>query len=810
LVLRTDAKYKVKIANKQYIYFHDVNTKLKEELINSLMKVKISTMGINLPVEAPEFFNEVILKISGRVNSVYRIQSSFDNIVDPIVKQILLNKQLPSTLDKIMLYMATKVVEGYVIKRNDISNQRIRNSEIIAQLVQQQIHTAYTIYREQLLSGNTNAKLTIPQTKVLTEFVNSQIVANMEYANPIEEMSVMTRVSPVGSNIGGIPDKRAVSGEGRNVNDSLFGNIDPLDTPEGGSVGITQHLAIGADITSMRGMFQPKKINDNEKSGALSTSTALIPFVATDDGTRVMFGANQARQSLPLKNPQAPLVQSGYESILTRSLSDNFVKKAPCDGTITLVTNKEIKMKCKDGKTSVINIEPKHLTSGSGKNTLSTFRPLVVANQRVKKGMLIAEGSCIKNGAIAIGKTLCTAVMSYKGYNFEDGIVISESLAKSEKLTSLHGITEEITVDEHDKILLIAKPNTYVEKGEPIFRKVVGDINELLGGIDTDEFSETSGGQYIKKSPGAKIIDIEVYSNIPITKDLKLLEPYAIKTRKKYKMGPDDFFRFKKEKIKNIIVKITMEQELSIQIGDKLSNRHGAKGIVSYIEKDELMPVTPWGDKIEIIVNPIGIINRMNVGQLYELYAGLISNALGKQIIQLKDKNKILKLLSDVLPLLDKTKDKLLSTRYIKRLAALTQNKFNQFIQEIQQNKGFTLIIPPFKQPTKNDLIKALKILGLSDGYKLKLPEYNKTTMNKVPLGYMYFEKLEHIASDKVFARSTGPMTSKTLQPTAGKKQMGGQRVGEMDVYSLLSYNAKTVLTELLNNYMISLMLTRS
>ncbi len=844
---KTDVEYKIKLKNKQYIYFHNINSILKKELFNSLEKGKVSTFNIDKEVETPEFFNDVILKTTKRVNSVYRIQSSFDNIIDPIVKQILMNQQLPTSLDQIMKYMASKVVEGFVILRNDLSNERIRNSEIIAQLLQNQVHTAYTTYKEQLLAGNENAKFEVPPTKVMTEFVNSEIVANMEYANPVEEMSVMTRVSPVGSNIGGIPDKRAVGSVGRDVSDTYFGNIDPLDTPEGDNIGIIQHLSVDAVITSTRGIFQKKPINDKEYAGTLSTSTCLIPFVANDDGTRVMFGANQARQSLPLKNPEPPLIQSGYESILTRNLSDNFVKKAKCDGVVTAITKKEITLKCKDGKTEKIDIQERHLTSGAGKNTLSVFKPIIKVGDKVKTSQIVAEGSCVKNGSISVGKTLCTAVVSWKGYNFEDGIVVSDALQKSEKLTSLHGIIEEVEVSLNDKILDLAKPGTFIKKGDIIFRKVIGDISELLGHEDeVDELSEVSGGQYIKKSPGATLISIEVYSNDPLSKNLELLKPYLLATRKKYKMKDDDLFYYKREKINKIIIKFIMEQEMGLQIGDKLSNRHGAKGIVSLIEKEENMPITPWGERVEIIVNPIGIINRMNVGQLYELYAGLISKTLGRKIIELKSKDKIIALLKSVLPILDKTKDKLLSTTFISKLNRLPQTKFNKFIEEIKNNKGFTLIIPPFKEPKHADISKALKILGLSSSYILNLPEYNIKTLNPVPLGYMYFEKLEHIATDKLTARSTGPMTGKTMQPTAGKKREGGQRIGEMDVYSMLSYNAKTVITELfgpmsddinskneyianiikdghtpfiysghtaskdlLNNYMVSLMLTR-
>ena len=411
--------YAVKINDKDFCHFDFVNNEVKEELIKSFMMVKLDRFNIQKEFGSKDYFNDLIIKITGKVNSTFLIQSNLENIVDPVAQQILINQQLPSHLKDIIYYMTIKIIQGTIQSINDLTNERIRGSEVLVHLLQKQLLTAYTIYKQQRLSGNKEAKFEINQTKLLSDFTRSEIVANMEYANPIEEMAVMTRISPVGKAIGGIPDERAIQNEARNIHPSYFGNIDPLDTAEGGMVGISQQLAIGAAITSARGLFSVHKFSDSEKSGILSTSTSLIPFVENNDGARIIMASQQAKQMIPLKNPEPPIVKSGYESLLTNVLSENFIKKAPCDGKISKITTDAIYILCKNLKRSQeIPITPIHLKSGSGKNTLSIFKPKVIVNQTVRKDQILAEGSCISNGSIALGRTLCIALMPYKGFDF--------------------------------------------------------------------------------------------------------------------------------------------------------------------------------------------------------------------------------------------------------------------------------------------------------------------------------------------------------------------------------------------------------
>ena len=785
-------KYVSKLNDGRYIIFKNVQTEVQKQLCQSFLHAKVEQYNIDAEFGTKDYFEKYIIKITGRLNSTFLIASNLQNIVDPVVRQVLLNKQQPTQLNMIMKYMAERVVQGFTIDRNDISNQRIRNSEVLVHLAQKQILAAYTVYKEQVLSGNTEAKMNVVSTKVLSDFLMTELVVDMEYANPVEEMSTMTRVSPVGKKVGGIPDKRAIQTNARNLHDSYFGNIDPLDTPESDNIGIVQQLTIDALISSSRGLFATKNITDNENSGMLSTTTAMIPFLENTDGARVIMLSNQAKQMLPLRNPQPPIVQSGYESILTGVLSENFVKKAPCDGKILKISKDAISMQC-ESKKEIIDLKPIHLRSGSGKNTLSVFNPTVQEGEVVKKGQVIAEGACMSNGSISLGRPLLAALMPYDGYNFEDGVVISESVAKNNMLTSLHGIEEDVLVSPEDRILQIAKIGDRVEKGEPLIRKSMGEVEEIIG-FEEDESTDILAGQYIKKSPGGTIVDIEVYSNVGEDKFPQLKELIQ-RTNKQMKKPPRENFTNKGETIKGVMIRFRIEQELPVGLGDKLCNRYGNKGIISLIEKDELMPRLPSGEHVDIVLNPIGLLNRMNIGQLYEMYCGMMAREMGRRLPTMT-KPKAIELIKNVYINLDKSPNNAATEMLVRNLARLSDKNWKRMIDEVKKTGFYPIIIPPFKAPKHTDIKKSLDVLGLKTKYKLTLPKYNAKTQYEVSVGYMYISKLEHLGDAKIYGRSTGPVTSKTSQPTAGKRRDGGQRMGELDTYSFISYDCPNVLAE--------------
>jgi DNA-directed RNA polymerase beta subunit len=778
-----------------YIVFENLDTELKQELAESFIRTKVDQYKIPEDFGSKKYFQELILKLTGRINSTYHISLNLRNIVDPVATQVLINKQLPTNLEDVIKYMATKAVEGYVEDRTDLTNQRTRNSEILVHLAQKQILAAYTEYKGQYLSGNTDAKLAIPEGNVMSQFNKLEIVQDMEYANAMEEMATITKISPVGKAVGGLPDKQAVQLDARNVHPTYFGNIDPLDTSEGGNIGITQQLAINAFITSARGMFGEKPIDDKEASGMLSTNACTIPFVSNNDGNRILMAVNQTKQTLPLKNPEPPVVQSGYESVLANVLSDSFIKRSPCKGKVQTITSDYISIDC-GGKRSTVDITPVSLKSGSGKNTLSTFNPTVVKGQSVKVGEVIAEGGGISSGSIALGRTLLTAYTHYKGYNFEDAIVISDRLVKEEKLTSLHGIEEEIYLDPNDSVAYIVDIGAMTKKGDPLLRKTIGDIDELLGfSEEEDESEEIHDKQLIKKSPGGRVVDIEVFSNVEASKFPKLKDHIA-RTTKRFRKPAEEKFTRRGVPVKGVIVRFKIEQHLHIQVGDKLCNRHGNKGILALIEKAELMPRTPWGESVDIIMNPLGVLGRMNLGQLFELYCGLISKKLAELIIKSTSKTEIVKVINAVMDKLDSSSNKEYSKRLVNNIQKLSDTQFKKMVSQIRTTGFVPIITPPFKSPSHTNIKDALKILGLKSAYHLKLPEFNVKTKQAVPVGYLYISKLEHLGSEKIHSRATGPMVGKTLQPTAGKRSEGGQRMGEGDTYAMLSYNCPLALSE--------------
>jgi len=785
----------IKISKKQYVLFKGIDSELKKELITGFEIIKPDMFNISEEFGTKKYFEELIIALTKTRNSVWVIQQILENIVDPVARQVLINQQLPSELPDIMTYMTQKVIEGYEQNRNDLHNQRIRNSEVIVHLVQKQILAAYTDYRKQVLAGNEKVTLTINPSKVLRDFINSEIVTDMEYANPAEEMATLTRLSPVGSQVGGIPSKMAISTQARNVHQSYFGNIDPVDTPEGGNVGIVQQLTVGAAITSARGLFGVKDILNKEASGILSTSAAMIPFVENNEGARTLMACNQQRQVVPIESPDVPLVQTGYESLLTNVLSDNFVKKAPCNGTIEKVTSDYIEMSCSPRRER-IEISPRSLRSGSGKNSLSIFKPTVKPGQKVKMNSIIAEGSCISNGMIANGKTLLVAVMPYGGYNFEDGIMMSNSVFQNNKFNSIHLVTEEFELLANDKLTYIADIGSYVKKGEPIVKKMAGELAELLGGaIEEEESSkEVIGGELILKSPGGIIVDIDVYCNSD-KKKFPLLEKFITRTNRR--SGVDKGYSISGRHISGALIVIKIKQTMKIEVGDKFCGRYGNKGVVSIIQDESMMPRTPWGEHVEMVINPLGIINRMNIGQVYELYCGLIAKTLGGKLVNLgTSKEKGLALIKSVITILDGTKNKMYSNNILSGVSKMSASRYSKMIEQVKFIKGFPILIPPFKSPKLSAIQQCLKVLGLQTGYQLFLPEFSTNTNKKVPVGYMYITKLEHMANMKIHARSIGSYTSKTLQPPAGKAREGGQRMGEQESWSLLSSNAPTVLSE--------------
>jgi DNA-directed RNA polymerase beta subunit len=767
--------------NKMMVKFNS-KTDAGWELVEGLKYSSIHFKDKDIDLYNKETWRDALESYIGNRNCIYMLDQQWKNIVTPVEIEILNAKGDPTDVENIIKYIAFGVVKGRVDDRNSIDKQRIRTSEIFVALLQKQIYSAYNEYETKYESGDKNAKLYINSTKTFSDVLNSQNVQSQEAINPIEELAAMTKISPVG--IGGIPDMAAYPPSAMNVHDSYYGNVDPLETPDGAGVGVQQNLTVGTSVTNVRGMINVKRRDQIFPSEILSVSPAMIPFVDSNDGCRVLQGASQLKQAVPLENTEIPAIQSGYESILTPLLSENFIKKSPVDGVITSIDGEVITIKSNTGGIHTIDLKPVLLRSGQGKNGLSKFKHNLKVGQKVKKDQIISEGSHIKDGQIAVGTNLLTTFMGWKGFNYEDGMVVSESVAK--KFTSIHMDIEKVYLEPGEDVTFISDKNIELEKGG-----IIISYSSAIEDIESLKHLRTEGG---------KIVEIEVYNNLSPDEDFpeKLIPFYEetkkkmIKLKGKYTEGT---FKEKGKKFEGILIKFTLQSSLKLMKGDKINNRHFNKGVISLIEKDENMPVTPWGERIDIMYRPLSLLNRMNTGQLCELHTGLISRTLSK-LSQELTKEKFISKLDEVLTLLDNTDDQQYKKKMIKNLKSMSPKSWKELVYKLKEDRFFPLIFPPFKTPPRENILKALKVLKLKPSYNVKLPEYNMESDVAIPIGYMYVTKLEHMSEKKISSRGTGSYVSKTLEPTAGKKRGGGQKVGEGDLFSLLAWDCPTIIDE--------------
>lgn len=748
---------------------------------------------------------ELLVSQTGNRNSIFKVDQVIANIMEPIAVEVLKSKMLPTTLDKCLWYIAYHIGLGRVDLRNDISKQRLRCSEVMSYQIQKRILASYSQYEIDREHGNDNAKYYCDTREIVKNIINSstsKLMRDLDNINPYDELSALTSVSPVGD--GGVPNADGITNEARNIDTSYYGNIDSMDTSENANIGILNHLTIDALIGNNRGSFGKLDKTEDAGAGVLSVCSAAVPYVNHNDGCRVMFSGSQGRQAIPIIGNQKPLVQTGYETIMTSMLTGSYIKKSYGNGIITKINDNVITIKHDDNTTQVIELDHPVLKTSIGqiKGSLNTFHPTVSVGDRVKDGQIVAEGKHIKDGVISVGSNLLVAMMGWKGYSFEDGYIISESVA-NKTFTSMSYEEKEVLITKDDNIKFIAESGTFTKSGDTLLIRSSKNIEEILG-MDSDEIVE---GQQVIKSPGGKILSIEIYPNISINK-FPILIPEFLKFKKRWEEVkgefPKKFFNASSDDggvpFNGIRILFRIERYDQCILGDKITNNHGGKGTLTLIEKDENMPITPWGERVDLMFNPLAVINRMNPGTIYELYTGLIAKTMARRVVSLgfKKNQKAIDLVSTIYRLMDNTKDKVLSTNLIKSFKNLNDKQYTQFINQIIDD-GYVMpiYVPPFKEPNSEMINEAMRYLSLKKNYYLTLPEYGTKTLEPVAVGYLYYKKLEQQAGYKQSVRSTGRYNTTTGQATTGKAQGGGQRVGEMDSYALISHGAINTLKEL-------------
>jgi len=682
-----------------------------------------------------------------------------------------------------------------------LGNRRVRQ---VGELIQNQFRTGMArmerVIRERMTTQEIEAitpKTLInirPVTAALKEFFgSSQLSKFMDQVNPIAELTDKRRLSSLGP--GGLSRDRAGM-DVRDVNASHYGRICPIESPEGQNVGLITSLAGYAKINEYGFIMTPYhkvengkltdevvyltadeerdyyisqatiKLDENNEivedevlvrfngdnvmakkalvnfvdvapSQIVSITTSCIPFLEYDDAHRTLMGANMQRQAVPLLVPEAPIVGTGVEYIAARDSGSTVLAKA--DGVVEYVDAKKIIIK--NAKASdtyyLANFER------TNASTSLNHKPLVRIGDKVKMGQIIADGPSTEKGELALGKNMTVAFMTFNGYNYEDAVILNERLVKDDVYTSLH-------IDHYDIDCRDTKLGP-----EEITRDIPNVGEEARKNLDSNGIIRI--GTEVKEG------DILVGKVTPkgvqeLTSEEKLLHAiFGEKTREvrdtslRVEHGADgivhDVKIYTKENSDELpagvskIVRVYIIQKRKIQVGDKMAGRHGNKGVISLVLPEEDMPFLPDGRPVDIMLNPLGVPSRMNIGQILELHLGMA----GKEL-------------------------------------------------------GVHYATPVFDSATWGDIQEEMAEAGMAEDGKVVLRNgrTGEPFDNRISVGVMYMVKLHHMVDDKLHARATGPYSLVTQQPLGGKAQFGGQRFGEMEVWALYAYGAAHVLQEIL------------
>lgn len=707
--------------------------------------------------------------------------------------------------DSIIFELLNAIHEG---PRSDTSldNKRIRLTEyLLYPLMTKVYNMLLTLYR------NPRSKYQIPQNVVLDGCNKSEIVHFNFILNPIGEISNMLQCSLTGPR--GFK-KENVPTHLRNIDESQYGRICAADTPDREGCGVNLNMVPTVKINS-DGLFE----ETSDESVITSYPISLSPHLQNDDQTRLQMASNQAKQTIMIKEAEYPLVKSGTEHhYLDRT---SFMKRARENGEVVYLDDKYLIVKYDTDELDVLEIGYRYLYL----DTVDLINPLVEEKQKFNKNDILCESRFIRNGELTLGVNVHTAIMIAEGFNYEDGIVISENLTN--KMTSLHYVDLSFDVDP-SSILLSLSNDTYKPLPNVGDCLKTGDVYAKLKHFDWDD-----GFDYINLEPkeliapkDCKIISMEIYPNhwnkriedydrfieYNIEKQSARVDRMIDEINSVYKDSRDiKNFLFKHglsnlqsgkftgkysckgENVSGIRFKISAVYEEKIGIGDKISNRHGNKGVISRILPVEKMPKTEDGRHVDIIINPLGIISRMNVGQIFELH-------LGEAIVQLKNKLRKTKppkdetFLEKFLKLVDNDKDKYF-TKY-----TLERYKYISNIDRDMAINDLSVIMPAFRSVSYEQLQKVMKLVKAKETFKMSFGSYGDID-EEISAGYMYWNKLIHRSRDKISCRSVGPYSRKTSQPLGGKKKRGGHRLGEMEQWALASHGSKVFLKELLTTH---------
>ena len=692
----------------------------------------------------------------------------------------------------------------------DYKNKRIRFSEqVIYCHLAKDFYNMITILRKNKKSKYSNS------SKIILSNVNQSPITQFDFSiNPLSELALLTKISLSGP--GGF-EKTNVPAYLRDLHISQLALIDPADTADRDGCGTIQY-------------FVPSvKINDNgtfEKGeGECINSIAVshVPFLEHDDATRLQMSSSQQKHSIMLKEFDTPMIQTGIEGMYTDYTS--FIFRAERDGEVIYLDNDIIIIQYDNKSCQAFNIGYRKLFL----SIADFYNVYYKAGETFNKGDIVAESNYLKNGRLTIGKNMLVAIMVYYGYNYEDGIVVSDKVVREDTFTSIHYVDLSFEIPPNKVLENLTSNYEDYQPLPKVFSKLKkGDCYAKLRTVSSDSFSDVvfEPTTELDVPENCVVTDIKIYANKwdktfsqydnfvrNHVNDQKNKKKDLIQKLQKYltREKLENFlnileinqteknkssYKVKGDSVEGILVEITAMYERKLTVGDKIGNRHGNKGIISAIIPQEKMPTLPDGRKADIVLNPLGIISRMNIGQLFELHLAMALHDL-KQIVKEKyekkeDQKAIYDYILGFIKIIDKTKDNNYTDQMIK---FFERTKIEDFIKNID---NFFIIQPPFESIGVEELNLALTYTGTKFEYECFDPIQNKILPNKIAFGYQYIVKMNHIAQDKIAVRGVGPYSAKTSQPLGGKARKGGQRLGEMEMWAVIAHGSHKNLHEFL------------
>jgi DNA-directed RNA polymerase subunit beta len=714
-------------------------------------------------------------------------------------------------------------------------NRRLRTvGELIQNQVRIGLSRMERVVRERMTTQDVEA--ITPQTLInirpvvasIKEFFGtSQLSQFMDQTNPLSGLTHKRRLSALGP--GGLSRDRA-GFEVRDVHPSHYGRMCPIETPEGPNIGLIGSLATYARVTAFGFIETPyRKVNKGKVSDAVdyltadeedehiiaqanapltadnhfaeervlvrrrggeveyiladevdymdvsprqmvSVATAMIPFLEHDDANRALMGSNMMRQSVPLMRAEAPLIGTGQEFRAAVDAGD--VITASKSGVVTNVSADEVTVMADDSTYQTYSLRK---FSRSNQGTSYNQKVVVSQGQKLEVGSVIADGPCTENGEMALGKNLLVAFMSWEGHNYEDAIILSQRLVQDDVLTSIH--IEEYEVDARDTKLGAEEitrdiPNVSEEVLADLDERgiirvgadvVPGDI--LVGKVTPKGETElTPEERLLRAIFGEKAREVRDTSlKVPHGESGKVIGVKIFESEEGFELAAGV----------NQLVRVYVAQKRKIQDGDKLAGRHGNKGVISKILPVEDMPFLEDGTPVDVVLNPLGVPGRMNVGQVLEMHLGWVAKTGW-------DVSGVGEAWADHLKSIGAEKGAPGTNLATPVFDGALEGEISGLLSSTLENRD------------------GLQLIGKSGKAKLFDGRSGEPYPTPISVGYMYILKLHHLVDDKIHARSTGPYSMITQQPLGGKAQFGGQRFGEMEVWALEAYGAAYTLQELL------------